>query len=61
MISIPDGQSDCSQCKITCNGCKGRAKIQAYQENAQPYSGTGYTYVHRDPAIIAAMRAWRHL
>ena len=62
IMSIPDGYSDCSMyCKETCSGCKGRAKIQAYQENAQAYSGSGYTYVHRDNEIIQAMRKWMHL
>lgn len=61
IMSIPDGKSVCSLCKATCNGCRGREKIQAYQENAQAYSGKGYTYVHRDNEIIQAMRKWMHL
>lgn len=61
IISIPDGLSDCSLCKETYQNCKGREKIQAYQENAQAYSGRGYTYVHRDYQIIQAMRRWMHI
>ena len=61
IMSIPDGLSDCKLCKETCQYCKGREKIQAYQENAQPYSGKGYTYVHRDNQIIQAMRRWMHI
>lgn len=61
LMSIPDGKSDCSKCQATCNGCKGRNKIQDYQENAQPYSGSGYTYVYRDQQIINVMRNWMHI
>eukprot|EP00770_Monocercomonoides_exilis_P006776 MONOS_6742.1-p1 / transcript=MONOS_6742.1 / gene=MONOS_6742 / organism=Monocercomonoides_exilis_PA203 / gene_product=alpha amylase / transcript_product=alpha amylase / location=Mono_scaffold00218:31152-32927(+) / protein_length=592 / sequence_SO=supercontig / SO=protein_coding / is_pseudo=false len=61
VASIPDGQSDCRQCKVTCDGCKTKTYTKAYNPNARPYSGKGYTYVHRDTEIIAAMRQWMHL
>lgn len=60
-MSIPDGLSDCKLCQATCDGCKSREKIDAYQENPQPYSGSGYTYVHRDQGIIEAMQNWMKL
>ncbi|OHS98907.1 Alpha amylase, catalytic domain containing protein [Tritrichomonas foetus] len=60
-MSIPDGLSDCSLCTKDCNSCKSRSFTPAYVENAQAYSGSGYTYVHRDQQIINAMRSWMHL
>ena len=60
-MSPPDGKSECSLCTTTCDGCKGRGKVQAYQENAKAYEGNDYTRVHRDTAIINAMRAWMKL
>ncbi|KAK2943058.1 putative Pancreatic alpha-amylase [Blattamonas nauphoetae] len=56
--SIPDGKSDCSLCKVTCDGCRTRTYAPAYVENAKAYEGTDYTRVHRDAEIIAAMRKW---
>jgi len=61
VTSIPDGQSDCSLCQVTCGGCKSRPYVKAYQSNAQAYQGSDYTRVHRDPQIIAAMKKWIHL
>lgn len=52
--SIPDGKSDCSLCKTTRESCKSRSYVKADIENVKAYSGTGYTRVHRDEAIIAA-------
>ena len=61
-LSPPDGKSDCStMCTTTCSGCKGRPYVKAYQENAKAYEGDDYTRVHRDTAIINAMRSWMHL
>ena len=59
--AIPDGQSDCSLCKTTCETCKSRSYVKAYVEDGQAYSGFGYTRVHRDATIIAAMRKWMHI
>ena len=59
--AIPDGQSDCKLCKTTCETCKSRSYIKAYDPNGKAYSGSGYTRVHRDPTIIAAMRKWMHI
>ncbi|KAK2955665.1 putative Pancreatic alpha-amylase [Blattamonas nauphoetae] len=56
--SIPDGQSDCSLCKVTCETCKSRSYAPAYVAGAKAYEGGDYTRVHRDAEIIAAMRAW---
>jgi alpha-amylase len=60
-MAIPDGLSDCSRCTTTCDNCRTVAKRKAYQEDAQAYSGTDYTRVHRDGAIIAAMQKWMKL
>ncbi|KAK8899441.1 alpha-amylase [Tritrichomonas musculus] len=59
--AIPDGKSDCSLCKTTCNGCRSRSYVKAYDPNGQAYSGSGYTRVHRDQQIINAMRSWMHI
>lgn len=59
--SIPDGKSDCSLFTTTCNGCKSRKYIKAYDPNGQAYSGYGDTRVHRDQQIIYAMRNWMHI
>ena len=48
-------------CKTTCETCKSRSYVKAYEENGQAYSRSGYTRVHRDAAIIAAMRKWMHI
>lgn len=61
VASIPDGKSDCSLCKVTCNGCRTKPYRKAYDSNAKPYSGSGYTYVHRDSEIINSMRRWMHI
>ncbi|OHT01678.1 Alpha amylase, catalytic domain containing protein [Tritrichomonas foetus] len=60
-VGVPDGLSSCNDCKVTCDYCQGREKAAAYVENAKAYEGTDYTRVHRDEAIIAAMRKWVHL
>ena len=59
--SIPDGWSDCDLCKLTCDYCRTRKYAPAYVEDAVAYEGTDYTRVHRDAAIINAMRSWMHL
>ncbi|OHT08399.1 Alpha amylase, catalytic domain containing protein [Tritrichomonas foetus] len=59
--SIPDGQSDCSNCVTTCDSCRSRGFAPAYVENANAYEGSDYTRVHRDAQIIAAMRTWMHI
>lgn len=61
VMSIPDGKSDCKKCKQTCESCRTREYVKAYQEDAKSYPGEasgGYTYVHRDAEIINAMQKW---
>ena len=58
---LPDGLSDCSKsCKKDCDKCKDKSleESQAYIENGKAYSGKGFTRVHRDEKIIAAMQKW---
>lgn len=56
---IPDGLSDCSLCKVTCESCKhSTPKLDAFMPGECAYAGKGYTRVHRDVAIINAMRKW---
>ncbi|CAE7281098.1 Amy2 [Symbiodinium pilosum] len=57
---IPDGKSDCSLCKVNCDGCKGMPFQQAFDAKSTGYDkGKGmYTRVHRDKEIVNAMRAW---
>jgi alpha-amylase len=64
-MAPPDGFSDCAtgcagdSCKA---GCKGRPKISAYSAASTGYDDDGgYTRVHRDAAIVAAMRSWMGL
>jgi len=62
-MGIPDGKSSCELCMVNCEGCKSMPYAQAYSESSTGYDkGEGqYTRVHRDPAIINAMRSWMHL
>eukprot|EP00047_Mylnosiga_fluctuans_P006418 m.246766 g.246766 ORF g.246766 m.246766 type:complete len:724 (+) comp15173_c0_seq1:482-2653(+) len=60
-LGVPDGLSDCSLCTITCQGCQSVPKMEAFDSTSTGYNNPGYTRVHRDAAIIAAMRAWMHL
>ncbi|KAH8144873.1 uncharacterized protein LAJ45_11143 [Morchella importuna] len=59
---FPDGLSDCSLYtgSQSTSGCLGVPKDTAYVANACSYTLTAgkYTRVHRDIAIINAMRAW---
>lgn len=57
---IPDGKSDCALCTTNCQGCKGMALKQAFDAGSVGYdTGSGnYTRVHRDSAIVNAMRSW---
>lgn len=59
-LGIPDGLSDCALCTITCDGCKGVPKAAAYSESSSGYDSP-YTRVHRDSAIVSALRSWMHL
>ena len=54
---IPDGKSDCSLCTSNCDSCQSVAKVDAYDESSTGYD-KDYTRVHRDPAIVKAMREW---
>lgn len=60
---IPDGKSDCSKCTVNCNGCKSMPFSAAFNPSSTGYdSGDGqYTRVHRDNAIVNAMRSWMRL
>ncbi len=60
-VGIPDGLSDCSLCTTTCAGCQSVPKMQAFLDSSTGYNSPGYTRVHRDAAIIAAMRQWMHI
>jgi len=61
---IPDGKSDCSLCTTTCQGCQTVTYVPAFDPNSCGYDTpqyNQYTRVHRDKAIIMAMRAWMQL
>ena len=61
-LGIPDGLSDCSLCKVTCNSCKESIPyIKAAVPGQCAYKGNGYTKTHRDIAVINAMRRWMGL
>eukprot|EP00727_Mastigamoeba_balamuthi_P001792 m51a1_g1161 hypothetical protein (861) ;mRNA; r:330037-333715 len=55
---IPDGKSDCSLCKYTCDGCHGMPYTKASDPNSCGYDMTVYTRTHRDKAVVLAMRRW---
>ncbi|EAX85812.1 Alpha amylase, catalytic domain containing protein [Trichomonas vaginalis G3] len=60
--SIPDGESDCKKCTLSCESCHTREYIKAYNPSATSYpGGKGYTYVHRDSEIIQEMNNWMNL
>lgn len=58
---IPDGRSDCKECTIDCDSCQTVPYMPAFVADSVGYDSTGYTHVHRDAAIIAAMHKWMHL
>merc|ERR1711988_647254 len=60
---MPDGKSDCSLCTTNCDSCKTMQYEKAFDATSQGYdSGEGkYTRVHRDNAIVNAMRSWMGL
>jgi alpha-amylase len=58
---IPDGKSECSLCTTNCKGCQSVPYTPAFDDSSVGYDKTGYTRVHRDPAIIASMRTWMGL
>ena len=58
---IPDGKSDCSLCKVTCDGCQTVPYSKAYDANSCGYDEPVYTRTHRDKTVIMAMRKWMHL
>jgi len=58
---LPDGLSDCALCKTNCAGCKGMPKTSAYDASSTGYDKQVYTRVHRDQAIVNAMRSWMGL
>merc|ERR1712039_1064705 len=58
---LPDGKSDCSLCKINCGGCVGMPYTAAYDPSSTGYDKGVYTRVHRDGAIVNAMRKWMGL
>jgi len=57
---IPDGKSSCDLCAVNCDSCQGLAFVQAHDSSSTGYDqGSGqYTRVHRDSAIVNAMRSW---
>lgn len=68
---IPDGHSDCAKCVgAQCNTCTKSMKYsKAFDPNSCGYSCSEggswkegvYTRVHRDQAIVNAMRQWMGL
>ena len=48
-------------CEKNCDGCQTTTFVQAFDRTSQGYDMTGYTRVHRDATIVAAMRQWMHL
>jgi alpha-amylase len=58
---IPDGLSDCKLCEKNCEGCQTTTFVQAHDDTSKGYDMTGYTRVHRDAAIVEAMRKWMHI
>lgn len=60
---VPDGLSDCKLCIEKCETCKSMPYVKAHDPSSKGYDkGAGkYTRVHRDGAIVNAMRKWMHL
>ena len=58
---IPDGKSECSRCREACDGCVSVPFVRAFNATSTGYDGVGYTRVHRDASIVAAMRRWMKL
>ena len=58
---VPDGWSDCSKCTDTCAGCQTTPKAEAFDPSSSGYDHSPYTRVHRDAAIIKAMRQWMEM
>ena len=58
---VPDGRSDCARCTVHCEGCQSTPYVKAHDNSSSGYDMTGYTRVHRDAAIIAAMRNWMQM
>ena len=58
---IPDGLSDCKLCEKNCDGCQTTTFVQAFDDTSKGYDMLGYTRVHRDAAIVAAMQQWMHI
>jgi len=60
-MAPPDGLSTCDVCTTMCEGCKSVEYTPAHDPNTCGYDGPKYTRVHRDRAIIMAMREWSGL
>ena len=58
---IPDGKSNCNLCTTNCDGCESVEKVNAFDDESKGYDAKGYTRVHRDSAIVNAMRKWMGL
>lgn len=59
---FPDGNSNCALCQEQCDTCQYSVNFTAgWDPTAEGYAGPVYTRVHRDDAIVAAMRAWMGL
>jgi len=60
---MPDGLSSCDLCTVNCGTCKGMPYQKAHDPTSKGYdTGAGqYTRVHRDQAIVNAMRSWMGL
>ena len=55
---MPDGQSNCDLCTITCDGCLGMNYTQAYDADSTGYDSPVYTRPHRDAQIVQSMQDW---
>lgn len=62
---VPDGNSNCDTCRVTCHTCDAQQSMNftaAYRAGALAYDTEGrFTRVHRDQGIVDAMRSWMHL
>lgn len=62
---LPDGNSNCDVCRVTCDSCDPARSMNftaAYRHNATAYDTAGrFTRTHRYLGTINAMRSWMQL
>ena len=66
LVGLPDGLSDCQKvCQYDCDECRDKSlpEFVGYDPNGVAYTEEkeGFTRVHRDKEIIAAMQKWMEL